>query len=516
MKEPLLLAQIDKYKLDIHDFDDRFTRIIYSSIYNMFVDGARTIGVIDIDNYLSSYPDLKATFNDNNGIQYLQDCDDISDLVNFNYYYQRVKKFSALRALKQEGFDISLFYCENVLDKNYSSISERFDTLSVKDIFDEIKKKLLGLEEHYMTASSTSGSSKASEQLRELKEQFKIAPEIGRPLQGEIYNAVARGARKGKFYVRSAQSGSGKSRLAVGDACNLSIPTFYDNNKKTWIIRNYFERSLIITTELDKDEIQTLILAWVSGVNEEVILTGRYTMEEEARVNKAIDIIEKYSDNLILEQIADPNIAQIESVIRKQVLINGVENIFYDYIFSSPSLLNEYAQLKIREDVCLLMLATALKDLATELNVFVSSSTQITGDLEAKRGIRDQRFIQSSKSIINKADLGSISMWIPQDEASIMKSVCAELNCPIPNFVTDVYKARRSKYKNVKIWSIVDLGTCRIEDICITDGYYRPITDFEVYTYDYYDKLEEPEAGLEKLQEEEEPKEKKGLTLDDF
>ena len=45
MQDPLLLAQVDKYRLDINDFDTRFSKIIYSSLYNMYVDGARVITV---------------------------------------------------------------------------------------------------------------------------------------------------------------------------------------------------------------------------------------------------------------------------------------------------------------------------------------------------------------------------------------------------------------------------------------------------------------------------------------
>ena len=99
MQNPLLLAQIDKYRLDINDFDSKFTKIIFSSLYNMFLDGARVITILDIDNYLNSYKDLKIIFEENNGIQYVQDCEEIAELINFDYYYQRVKKFSALRAL---------------------------------------------------------------------------------------------------------------------------------------------------------------------------------------------------------------------------------------------------------------------------------------------------------------------------------------------------------------------------------------------------------------------------------
>lgn len=483
MEKPLLLAEIDKYHFERADFIDRFTRSIFTAINNIFQNGAQRIDVIDIDTYLEHNKEIKEEFNRNHGVQYLQDCLDIHDLSNFSYYYTRVKKFSALRQLKKQGFDISNFYCDDVSNKNYVSIQERFEELELKDIFDEVKKRLLSIENLYGTAASRDAIY-AADGLRELKESLKQAPDVGNPLQGVIFNTVTRGARKGKFYLRSSLSGNGKSRLALGDACNLAIPERYDNVHACWVARSTFEKTLYVTTELTEDEIQTMILSWVSGINESIILEGAYTREEEARVDKAISIVEKYKGNLVLKQIPDPSISAIEACVREQVLVNEVENVFYDYIFSSPSLFNEFKGTGIREDVVLTLLSTALKDLATELNVFIMSSTQLSGEVDQKKGIRDQRFLRNSKGIADKADIGVISMWITQEERDIIEHKCLERGLPIPNYVTDVYKVRRGRHKNVKIWSIVDLGTCQVTDIFMTDGYYNPIDDYRPLAYE--------------------------------
>lgn len=483
MERPLLLAEIDKYHLERADFIDRFTRSIFVAINNIFQNGAQKVDIIDIDTYLDSNREIKEEFNRNHGIQYLQDCLDIHDLSNFAYYYGRVKKFSALRQLKRQGFDISDFYCEDVSDKDYEKIQNRFEELELKDIFDLVKKKLLTIENNYGTAASKDAIF-AAEGLKELKESLKQAPDVGNPLQGVIFNTVTRGARKGKFYLRSSLSGNGKSRLALGDACNLAIPERFDSSQNCWVGRETSEKTLYITTELTEDEIQTMIISWVSDVNESIILEGAYTPEEERRVDKAIKVVEKYKDNLVLKQIADPSISAIEACVRQQVLVNNIENVFYDYIFSSPSLFNEFKGAGIREDVVLTLLSTALKDLAAELNIFIMSSTQLSGDVDQKKGIRDQRFLRNSKGIADKADIGVISMWITKEERDIIEHKCLERGLPIPNYVTDVYKVRRGRHKNVKIWSIVDLGTCKITDIFMTDGYYNAIDDYHPIAYE--------------------------------
>lgn len=167
------------------------------------------------------------------------------------------------------------------------------------------------------------------------------------------------------------------------------------------------------------------------------------------------------------------------------------------------------------------MLSTALKDLASELNIFMMSSTQLSGDFENKRGIRNQIFLRGAKAVADKCDVGVITTWMGQEETQIMQGLVSKLNCEMPNYVTDVYKARRSKYKNIKIWSHVDLGTCRVEDVCITDGYYNPIPDFITLKYEKLIAEEkdfvrmEPEKKSETSIEIEKP-EKKKPSLDDF
>ena len=384
-----------------------------------------------------------------------------------------------------------------VITRPYVAVSGRttgFDEISVNDIFNEVKSKLFKLEDLYIT-SSTRGAVDAADGLKELKELYKEAPEIGSPLQGDILNTIIRGARKGKFYLVSMPTGGGKSRLGVGDACNLAFPVYFDNDLLEWVERPYSEIVLVITTELEEEEIQTMIISWVSGVNEEVILNGNYTIEEEERVDKAIEIISHYRKNFHLERLPDPNINQIEATVRKHVLTNGVQNVFYDYIFSSPSLLSEYRDLKIREDVILMMLSTSLKDLAVELGVYIQSATQLSGEFENKRGIRNQSFLRGSKAVADKCDVGMITLWLGDEEKGIITKVVDATGCAMPNYVTDIYKGRRSRFRNVKVWSKIDLGTCRRTDILLTDSFYNPITDFIITKYEKLIPEELPTAA---------------------
>ena len=109
----------------------------------------------------------------------------------------------------------------------------------------------------------------------------------------------------------------------------------------------------------------------------------------------------------------------------------------------------------------------------------MSSSTQLTGDFKNGRGIRDQSFIRSSKAVADKADVGCIMVRISDEEKATISPLIESLGLPMPTHVIDVYKNRRSKYNQVKIWTILDLGTCREKDILITTGDYEEIKDFK-------------------------------------
>ena len=53
-----------------------------------------------------------------------------------------------------------------------------------------------------------------------------------------------------------------------------------------------------------------------------------------------------------------------------------------------------------------------------------------------------------------------------------------------PNIVTDVYKNRRGRWTNIRIWSYYDYGTCRKTDLFITSASMRErIDDFTIMDF---------------------------------
>ena len=101
---------------------------------------------------------------------------------------------------------------------------------------------------------------------------------------------------------------------------------------------------------MDKEELQTMMLAYLSGVDEDHILTGLYERDELKRVKTAAKIIEKYSGYFIIEEISEPNLQNVEATIRKYATVDNVKYIFFDYIHTTASLVAQFSKNGLRED----------------------------------------------------------------------------------------------------------------------------------------------------------------------
>lgn len=468
MKKPTLLSQVDKYNLTVADFTTRFERIIFSAIKGLYHNGAAHINPIDVENYLETNETAKVTFEQNNGIEYLQDAEELSEESNFDYYYNHMKKINLIRSLKKDGFNTSDYYCDDLTDEKAIEINSKFETLTIREIIDGVKKKVLSVEKQFVQGGSTE-TTDIFEGLADVVENLKTMEDIGKPLQGEILNEIMSGAQKGKFCLRSGRSGLGKTRNMVGDACYLAFPIRYNNETCTWESAGGTEKVLYICTEQQKKEIQTMVLAYITGINESNFKYNHFSDREQTIIQQAISIIEMYRDNFQIVVMPNPTNELIKSVIRESYMIHQVDYVFYDYIFIGPALLNEFKGFSLRNDELLLILSTTLKDLAAELNIFVMSATQVNAKGDENKEIRDESSLAGGRSTINKADYGFIMARPTKEELDVLSDIIISTGKE-PNVVMDVYKVRAGEWTQVRVWSIFDLGTLRREDLFMTDN----------------------------------------------
>lgn len=493
MENPQLLSRVDEYNLTITDFHSRFERYIFAAISGLYEDGAQNIQPIDVENYLSTNDSARVNFEQNNGIEYLQDICELSDASNFPYYYKKLKKINLLRDLSKSGFDTSNFYCDDLTMPHASEINAKFEELSIQDITDAIKKKVLGLETKYSITGDTEVMSMADD-IDDFIEGLVEEVDVGLPVQGEIYNKIINGASPNALTIRSGSSGLGKTRQSVGDACYLAYPIRYDPRTCKWVQEGSDERVLFIMTEQSFKEVRRMVLAYISGINDSRFKYAIFTEDEKKRIEVAKKIIKKYEDNLILIRCPNPTIELIKTLVRENVIIHDIKHVFYDYIFIGPSLLSEFKGFTLRNDEILQMMATALKDLAVELGVSVFTSTQVNAKADDNTKIRNEGSLAGGRATINKADNGCICARPTPEELDTLKEITSQYG--IPNMVTDMFKVRNGQWTQVRIWSIVDLGIMRKQDLFITDERLNPIEGFydepsyHIVSFDDKEKME--------------------------
>jgi len=114
---PQLLDYTDKYVITDEDFPDQFHKIAFGAIYKIHELGAEKITVNNILDYLSSRPKSEAIFIKQKGEEWLMKVAENATSASFDYYYNRLKKMTLLRAYDNFGIDVSFIYDpNNILD----------------------------------------------------------------------------------------------------------------------------------------------------------------------------------------------------------------------------------------------------------------------------------------------------------------------------------------------------------------------------------------------------------------
>ena len=482
MKHPQFLSEVDKYSLTLDDFSTRFEKYIFAAIQGLYQNGAQKITVFDVENYLEANAAAKKTFEQQNGIEYLQDVEEFSNIENFSMYYTKLKKLNLLRDLKKQGFDTSDFYVEDLTAPNADEVNARFEELSVQDIVIGVKKKLLTLESDYAGTEEVQEWDIAGD-IDELVDGFGEDGSVGLPIQGSILTKVIDGAQRSCLTIRSGASGTGKTRNAVADACLLAFPIRYNSHSCEWEQKGHNEKVLFIITEQTDKQIKKMILAYLTDMNESKFKYGKFTPEEKKIIEQGKKVMKEFSSNFILVRIPNPTIDLVKTKVREKVLLHDIGFVFYDYIFIGPALLNEFRGFGVRNDEVLLMMATALKDLAVELNVCVFTATQVNANADNNTNIRNESSLAGGRSTINKADNGMIMARPTKEELETLEPITSQYGKP--NLVTDIFKVRSGEWTQVRIWSIMDLGRMKREDLFITDSRLEVFQDF--YTGDEYE-----------------------------
>lgn len=487
---PNILDQTDKYKITDEDFPDQFHKIVFGAIYNIYNLGASKITLKNVIDFLAEHPKSEAIFKKEKGEEWLIQVSENATPSAFDYYYNRLKKMSLLRAFDNRGIDVSYLYDpDNILDTKKKEIQEQWlDNMGLADIANKLIERVDEVVATYVT--HTFGEVyEATDGIEALREKLRQHPDVGVPMFGPLINTVTRGARLRKLYLRSAPSGYGKTRTMLADVCYIGCDMIYDE-MFGWIKNGTAEPVLYITTEQELEEVQTMMLAFLSAVDEDHILNNRYVGDEEERVNKAVEVLAR--GKIYIIELPDFSLRDVENLIKQNIRERGVKYVAFDYIMSSLKILEEIAGraggVKLREDNILFMLSRRLKDIANEYGVFILSGTQLSADWRESE-TPDQNLLRGAKSIADSIDLGMHILPANQKDLDSLAPILSANTFEKPTTKISIYKNRRGRYKGVYLWCTANLGICRVKPMFATTWDYEiiPIEDLKIIT-------EEPSA----------------------
>ena len=481
----------------VSDFDYKPARVCLNAIKKLYEGGAEELSPLEVDQEIEHFGGISAqVYKAEGGLDFLKNAYESAQQANFKFYYNRLKKYALLRKLQKAKYDISEFFIDDKVVTNplkEQEILNRLENASLEDILNTVEKNYAAIRNEFLNGGHLNGDPAAG--INELIEELRLSPSIGPSLEGNIFSSVCRGAREGCFFLKSASTSAGKSRTSIFDACHLCYPKRWSWKTNSFIeevdINGEFRQPrkvLFIVTEMDKEEIQTIMLAYLSGVDEDHILTGKYEFGEYTRVKYAAKIMEEYSGYFLIEEISDPNLQNVEATIRKYATIDNVKYVFYDYIHTTASLIGQFTKNGLREDVVLMLMSNQLKQLAKDYNLFIFSATQVNalamGDEEM--AFKDEKSIRGSKATADKADVGYVmtritekgwNSMVPTLQMAIRQgTISADILDNRPTHILDIYKMRRGRYKMVRIWTRLHLGTGEREDMFITTAENQPIT----------------------------------------
>ena len=474
-KTPQLLDYVDKYTVTEEDFPDQFHKIVFGTIFKLHELGAEKITLNSILDYLAARPKSEAVFIKQKGEEWLIKAAENAETSSFDYYYNRMKKMTLLRAFDSFGFDVSDIYDPDALDvKSRQKQEDILDNTSLEGLAAIVQDKIDRIKAEYVD-DSWGEAKQAGEGIEALLDDLEKNPEVGIPLYGPLINTVTRGARLKKFYLRSAPTGVGKSRSMIADCCYIGCNRLYDD-VFGWIKNGICEPTLYITTEQEFSEIQTMMLAFLSNVNEEHILNGRYEGDERERVYEAGRILK--DSPVFVEVLPDFSLQDVENKIRKNIRDNDVKYVFFDYIHTSLKILEEITRrsggVKLREDTVLFMLSIRLKDLCNKYGIFIMSATQLNGDYQVSE-TPDQNLLRGAKAIADKIDFGAILLPAKEDDIEGLQRILTNNAFDKPDLKMSIYKNRRGRYKGIYLWCKADLGTCRVKPMFATTYNYEII-----------------------------------------
>lgn len=456
-----------KYETTHHDYPENFHKMIFGIIYNISKKNNVTkITPVEIENEASQFKNTLKLWEENKGWEYIEEALSESEnkLLNIGLYHDNVKKYSILRnAVSTMKMDISFIYDPE--DDNKTNV---FNQMTSVQLLSEFYNRFDEFKKMWNENFGDNYSFHISEDIDDIIESYKNQENVwGFPYQNDHLNTITRGMRDQKFVLESSKSGGGKSRIMLGDLSNIASEKLYDWETKKWVDLGESQSALFISTELTKEEVNTCVLAHISGVEQDKIEEWIISKEEEQIIYEA-SIVMKNS-KLHCEYMSDFTIDTIRDTIERYVINEGIKYVAFDYINDSSSIYEYYIKktgIRLQTHQILFLLGMELKLICNKYHVFMKSATQLSNNYKDEK---DASALKGSKSLAEKLDVGIIILPTTSSDLKKLDPIFRNGFYKVPNMARYIYKNRGGKWNNIIIWSQINLGTCREMSCFCTD-----------------------------------------------
>lgn len=482
--EPSLLVD-NNVRLEKNDFVLDFHKIVFAAINNIVseVGSEKSISVFDVDTYLKNFESYYQVWKDSKGLDYLQSCIDNANPATFSLNYETVKKMSLLRLYKSKGFSLEGIYDYTTADPTkFSEQQKQLAKMNLDEIvsyFDNLSQKIKNKVREWENCSN---SFQAGDNLEEFISSIQESPLYGLGFNDGYLNTITGGMQLGKFFLRSMATGRGKTRLGILNLLKVSAYEMYDVRTGKWYKNPSPQPSLFISTELEQDEIDLIILSAVTKLQPDTIRSGKYSAEERERLNRGIQALKKSPLHFV--ELPEFSIADVTNIIDNYVLNYDCQYVVFDYLQMCSKLARTtraaFDDVNLRDDQILLELATALKNEANNRGIYIMSATQLNGSHSSDDYFvsKTEGALRGAKSVADKIDVGMIVENVTSKDLKNLSELIEDIEVNpqhlTPNMGTFIYKNRLGT-KGVIIWSRTDLGILTTQPLFVTDYNYQRI-----------------------------------------
>ena len=472
----LKLMLQEETKTNSKDYGEPFHSIIFGALYNLAKKGYPKATSVELETEISVFNNCLDIYNKNNGQEYIElAIEETQDkLINAKYYRDSVRKYSIVRVAKEDlKLDVSFIYNEED-----EMIMSQFNSMTSQDIVKIINERLSKFKEVWEDDYVSETRFNIGDDIEDLVNKFKSQEQVfGYSFQNAYINTITKGMNKRRLVIFSSKSGGGKSRLMLGESCNIGHTKMYNWSSQKWLDLGEAESVLYISTELTKQEMQTACLAHISGVAQERLELWEVTKEEELIIEESLKIMQE--GKLYCIEMPEFTCEKIRNMTERYIINHGIEYLYFDYINEAVSLSAESYQktgTHLRSDQILYNLSLELKKIANDFNLHVRTATQLNVKHKEEK---DASSLKGSTAIVEKSDVAIISLPVTEQDLKKLEPILKKGFFQKPNFAHFCYKNRNGKWTSIIVWSRVDLSTCRETGSFCTDYEYKLITNIK-------------------------------------